>query len=114
MQQTISVYLIAYALMSVVHAPLSAAIGRRKVIIGGFAVFTLASVGCALASDLPRLLAFSALKALSAGVGLFVGRALCCAVVHGAARPRLMGTVQSSCGRGAGNGPSEGGRGRGW
>src|SRR3546814_5976142 len=40
MQQTISVYLIAYALMSVVHGPLSAAIGRRKVIIGGLAVLT--------------------------------------------------------------------------
>src|SRR3546814_12893434 len=35
MQQTISVYLIAYALMSVVNGPLSDAIGRRTVIIGG-------------------------------------------------------------------------------
>src|SRR3546814_20540657 len=35
MPQTISVYLIAYALMSVVHGPLSAAIGRRQVLIGG-------------------------------------------------------------------------------
>src|SRR3546814_1649978 len=76
MQQTISVYLIAYALMSVVHGPLSDAIGRRKVIIGGLAVFTLASVGCALSSDLPTLLAFRALQGLSAGVGLIVGRAL--------------------------------------
>ncbi|MFX5226017.1 hypothetical protein ABTC73_20630, partial [Acinetobacter baumannii] len=31
MQQTISVYLIAYALMSVVHGPVSDAIGRRRV-----------------------------------------------------------------------------------
>ncbi|HSX63554.1 MAG TPA: MFS transporter, partial [Pseudoxanthomonas sp.] len=31
MQQTISVYLLAYALTSVVHGPLSDAIGRRKV-----------------------------------------------------------------------------------
>ena len=30
MQQTISVYLIAYALMSIVHGPLSDAIGRRR------------------------------------------------------------------------------------
>ena len=49
MQQTISVYLIAYAAMSIVHGPLSDAIGRRRVILGGLAVFTLASVGCALA-----------------------------------------------------------------
>src|SRR3546814_16827060 len=39
MQQTISVYLVAYALMSVVHGPLSAAIGRRRVILAGLGVF---------------------------------------------------------------------------
>src|SRR3546814_8037512 len=88
--QTISVYLIAYALMSVVHGPLSDAIGRRKVIIGGLAVFTLASVGCALSSDLPTLLAFRALQGLSAGVGLIVGRALIRDVLHGDDAQRLM------------------------
>ena len=51
MQQTISVYLIAYALMSVVHGPLSDAIGRRRVILGGLAVFVLASIGCALSDS---------------------------------------------------------------
>src|SRR3546814_8297368 len=45
MQQTISVYLVAYALMSVVHGPLSDEIGRRRVILAGLGVFTLASVG---------------------------------------------------------------------
>ena len=44
MQQTISVYLVAYALMSVVHGPLSDAIGRRRVILGGLAVFAGAGV----------------------------------------------------------------------
>src|SRR5699024_4537191 len=33
MQQTVSVYLIAFALMSVVHGPLSDALGRRRVIL---------------------------------------------------------------------------------
>ena len=47
MQQTISVYLVAYALMSVVHGPLSDALGRRPVILGGLAVFAAASAGCA-------------------------------------------------------------------
>ena len=93
MQQTISIYLIAYALMSVVHGPLSDAIGRRKVIIGGLAVFTLASVGCALSRDLPTLLAFRALQGLSAGVGLIVGRALIRDVLHGDDAQRLMSQV---------------------
>src|SRR5690606_33394088 len=47
MQQTISFYLVAYALMSIVHGPLSDALGRRRVILGGLVVFIAASVGCA-------------------------------------------------------------------
>ena len=93
MQQTISVYLIAYALMSVVHGPLSDAIGRRRVILGGLVVFTLASVGCALAPDLTTLLAFRALQGLSAGVGLIVGRAVIRDVLHGDDAQRLMSQV---------------------
>ena len=57
MQQTISVYLLAYAAMSLVHGPLSDALGRKRVILGGLALFALASVGCALATSLPQLLA---------------------------------------------------------
>jgi DHA1 family bicyclomycin/chloramphenicol resistance-like MFS transporter len=93
MQQTISVYLIAYALMSVVHGPLSDAIGRRRVILGGLAVFVLASIGCALSRDLPTLLAFRALEGLSAGVGLIVGRAVIRDLLHGDDAQRLMSQV---------------------
>jgi DHA1 family bicyclomycin/chloramphenicol resistance-like MFS transporter len=93
MQQTISVYLIAYALMSIVHGPLSDAIGRRKVILGGLAVFALASVGCAMSRDLSTLLAFRALQGLSAGVGLIVGRAAIRDLLHGDDAQRLMSQV---------------------
>ena len=93
MQQTISVYLIAYAVTSVVHGPLSDAIGRRKVILGGLFVFALASVGCALATDLTTLLVFRALQGLSSGVGLIVGRALIRDVLHGDDAQRLMSQV---------------------
>ncbi|QNN47350.1 multidrug effflux MFS transporter [Thermomonas brevis] len=93
MQQTISVYLLAYAAMSVVHGPLSDALGRRWVILAGLAVFTLASAGCALATSLPQLLAFRALQGLSAGVGLIVGRAVIRDVLHGHDAQRLMSQV---------------------
>jgi DHA1 family bicyclomycin/chloramphenicol resistance-like MFS transporter len=93
MQQTISVYLVAYALMSVVHGPLSDAIGRRRVILGGLLVFAAASAGCALAKDLPTLLAFRALQGLSSGVGLIVGRAVIRDVLHGHDAQRLMSQV---------------------
>ena len=93
MQQTISVYLLAYALMSVVHGPLSDAIGRRRVIIGGLVVFTIASIGCAMSFDLATLLCFRALQGLSAGVGLIVGRAAIRDLFQGDDAQRLMSQV---------------------
>ncbi len=93
MQQTISVYLIAYAAMSIVHGPLSDAIGRRRVILGGLVVFAIASAGCALATDLTTLLAFRALQGLSSGVGLIVGRAVIRDVLQGHDAQRLMSQV---------------------
>jgi DHA1 family bicyclomycin/chloramphenicol resistance-like MFS transporter len=93
MQQTISAYLVAYAAMSVVHGPLSDAIGRRRVILAGLAVFAIASVGCALSTSLPMLLGFRALQGLSAGVGLIVGRAVIRDVLQGDDAQRLMSQV---------------------
>ncbi len=93
MQQTISVYLIAYALMSVFHGPLSDAAGRKPVILWGVAVFALASVGCALAADLPQLLMFRALQGMSAGAGLIVGRAIIRDCLDGDDAQRLMSHI---------------------
>ena len=55
MQQTISVYLLAYAAMSLVHGALSDALGRRRVILGGLAMFAIASAGFALSTSMPKL-----------------------------------------------------------
>lgn len=93
MQQTISVYMIAYALMSLFHGPLSDALGRRRVILAGVAVFVLASVGCALAGTIESLLAFRALQGISAGAGLIVGRAIIRDCFEGVEAQRLMATV---------------------
>jgi MFS transporter, DHA1 family, multidrug resistance protein len=93
LQQTISAYLFAYALMSLVHGPLSDAIGRKRVIMGGLTVFALASVGCALSTSLPMLLAFRALQGMSAGVGLIVGRAAIRDVFQGQYAQKLMSQV---------------------
>ena len=93
MQQTISVYLLGYAAMSLVHGPLSDALGRRPVIIGGIAIFTLASVGCALSATMPQMLFFRAVQGLSAGVGLIVGRAVVRDALDGDDAQRLMSHV---------------------
>jgi MFS transporter, DHA1 family, multidrug resistance protein len=93
MQQTISVYIISYALMSLLHGPLSDAFGRRRVILAGVAVFTLASVACALSTTIGMLLVFRALQGISAGAGLIVGRAIIRDCFDGVEAQRLMSTV---------------------
>lgn len=93
MQQTISVYLLGYAAMSLFHGPISDAIGRKKVLLAGIAVFTLASVGAALATDMTTMLAYRALQGLSAGVGLIVGRAVVRDALDGDDAQRLMSQI---------------------
>jgi DHA1 family bicyclomycin/chloramphenicol resistance-like MFS transporter len=76
MQQTLSSYLFGFALMNLFHGALADSFGRRPVVLTGLAVFTLASVGCALSQDIGKLVAFRALQGLSAGAGVVVSRAI--------------------------------------
>jgi DHA1 family bicyclomycin/chloramphenicol resistance-like MFS transporter len=76
MQQTLSAYLFGFAAMNLFHGALSDSLGRRRVILWGLAVFTLASAGCALSSHIGALVFFRALQGTAAGVGLVVVRAV--------------------------------------
>jgi DHA1 family bicyclomycin/chloramphenicol resistance-like MFS transporter len=95
MQQTISVYLMAYAALSLLIGALSDAWGRRAVILGGVGVFLIASAGCAVAQSMSALLAFRALQGMSAGVGLIVGRALIRDVFEGPEAQKLMSMISA-------------------
>src|SRR6186713_2538020 len=66
MQQTLSAYLFGFALMNLFHGALSDSFGRRPVVLWGLAMFSLASVGCALAPTIGWLVFFRALQGLSA------------------------------------------------
>jgi DHA1 family bicyclomycin/chloramphenicol resistance-like MFS transporter len=92
-QQAISIYLLGYALMSLLHGALSDAYGRKPVIIAGLLLFLASSVGCALADSLPQLLVFRFIQGLSAGVGLIVGRAVIRDVYQGDDAQRMMSLV---------------------
>ena len=76
MQQTLSAYLFGFAAMNLFHGALADSFGRRPVILGGLALFTLASLGCALAPSIGWLIAFRALQGMSAGAGMVVSRAV--------------------------------------
>ena len=65
MQQTLSAYLFGFAVMNLFHGALSDSFGRRPVVLGGVALFTLASVGCALSQTIGALVFFRALQGMS-------------------------------------------------
>ncbi len=93
MQLVVSAYLVAFGLMSPFHGPLSDAVGRRRVILGGVAVYVIASIGCALAPNLTVLLVFRVLQGLSAGGGVIVSRTVIRDVFDGPQAQRLMSRV---------------------
>ena len=92
-QQTLTVYMLPLAIMSLVQGPLSDAVGRRPVILAGLSVYTLASVGCALAPNFTTLLIFRAMQGISAGVGVIVGRAVIRDLFEGPQAQRLLSLV---------------------
>ena len=51
MQLSVSVYLAVNAVLQVIVGPISDRFGRRPVVLAGMVVFTLASVGCVLATS---------------------------------------------------------------
>jgi MFS transporter, DHA1 family, multidrug resistance protein len=93
MQQTISVYLLAYAVMSLFHGPVSDAIGRRRVILVGVTGFLGASIGCALARSIEQLLLFRALQGVFTGAGLIVGRAIVRDLYDGPQAQKVMAMI---------------------
>ena len=92
-QQTITVYLLPYGVMALIHGPLSDAFGRRPVVLVGIALYGLASIACALAPSFETLLLFRAMQGMTAGTGLVVGRAIVRDLYQGPQAQRLMSMV---------------------
>lgn len=93
LQQTLSVYLLAFALMMLLHGALSDAFGRRPVILVSLVAFVLASIGCTFSYDINHLLIFRGMQGLSAGAGMVVGRAIIRDLYAGHEAQRLMSHV---------------------
>ena len=75
-QQTLSSYLFAFGVMFLFHGALSDSFGRRPVILAALVVYTVASLGCALAASVHGLIVGRVFQGLSVGAGMVVGRAM--------------------------------------
>jgi DHA1 family bicyclomycin/chloramphenicol resistance-like MFS transporter len=92
-QQTLSVYLFAYAFMMLWHGALADALGRKPVVLTSLAIYAVATLGCAIAGNIETLWLFRALQGLCAGAGIVVGRAIIRDRFHGAEAQRLMAQI---------------------
>ncbi len=93
MQQTLSAFLLGFALMNLFHGALADSFGRRPVVLTGLAAFTLASAGCAMADSIGALVLWRAVQGMSAGVGMVVSRAMIRDLYAPAEAQRVMSQV---------------------
>jgi DHA1 family bicyclomycin/chloramphenicol resistance-like MFS transporter len=76
MHLTLSAYLWGFALFHLACGPLADRYGRRPLLIGGTAVFILASVGCALSQTVEQLTLYRFVQGLGACVGPTLARTI--------------------------------------
>jgi MFS transporter, DHA1 family, multidrug resistance protein len=75
-QFVISAYLLGLGITQPFSGILCDRLGRRPVLLGGTLIFALASVGCALATEFPALVALRFLQAVGISVGTVASRAM--------------------------------------
>ncbi len=92
-QQTLTVYMLAFAGMVLWHGALADAFGRRNVILASLVLFAVATLGCAASHSVHYLWVFRILQGVSAGAGVVVGRAIIRDLYSGAPAARLLSLV---------------------
>ncbi len=93
-----SLFMLVFGAMQLVLGPLSDRFGRRPVLLVGLALFTSASLGCALAKSLDALIVARCVQALGGCAALAIPRAIvrdCHTGVEGARAMTVLAMVQS-------------------
>lgn len=75
-QLSLASYFVGIALGQLIYGPLADRYGRRKPLLAGVLLFTLASLGCALVQSLDALIAMRFVQALGGCAGMVVSRAV--------------------------------------
>ena len=92
-QQTLTAYMAAFAVMILWHGALSDAFGRRSIILLSLAVYAIASIGCAAVHSIEYFWVFRMLQGVSAGAGVVIGRAIIRDLYSGSEAARMLSLV---------------------
>ncbi len=109
-QWAVDGYAIPFAALMLIAGPAADRFGRRRVCVLGFALFALATIGCALAPDWPALIAFRVVQGVAAAMILPSSLAMIGELYPGAAeRARALGVWGGIASAGFAAGPPVGG-----
>ncbi len=89
-QASLTVFFIALGAGQLAYGPLSDMLGRKLPLYAGLALFAIASVGCALATDVRTLVAWRFVEGLGAAAGMAIPRAVVRDLHTGTDAARLM------------------------
>lgn len=73
---TMSLFMLGFAIAPLLYGPISDRYGRKPVILFACLLFTVASVGCAMARSLPGLLAWRVVQGAGAGASMTIAFAI--------------------------------------
>jgi DHA1 family bicyclomycin/chloramphenicol resistance-like MFS transporter len=89
-QLTLLAFFISFALTQLLYGPLSDMMGRKLPLYIGISIFAVASVGCALATDIETLIAFRFIQGIGGAAGMVIPRAVVRDMHTGVQAARLM------------------------
>src|SRR5690606_31952563 len=89
-QLSLTAFFLSLGLGQLLYGPVSDMVGRKPPLYFGLGLFTLASVGCALATDIQMLIALRFLQGLGAAAGGVIPRAIVRDLHTGTEAARLM------------------------
>lgn len=92
-QMTLMSFFIAFGLCQIVYGPVSDMVGRKKPLYFGFTLFTIGSVGCALAGSIEWLIFFRFIQGIGASSSMVIPRAIIRDLHTGLEAARLMSFV---------------------
>ncbi len=75
-ERTMAAYLVGLAGAQIFYGPLADRYGRKPPLLVGLAIYVIASLGCALSSDIASLTAWRAAQALGGAAGIVIPRAV--------------------------------------
>jgi DHA1 family bicyclomycin/chloramphenicol resistance-like MFS transporter len=92
-QLTLTAFLVAFAVGQLVIGPISDGVGRRRILLAGTALFTLASIVCAISPDVTTLILARVVQGLGGAAAAVAARAMVGDAATGTLRSRLFATL---------------------